>query len=770
MLLRLLLALGLASAPVAFSQKGGSIVEAGNTLVSAMMMFVGGADKVYILDKVEGNAEKINNHPLYASVWDLATKTATPMDVQTNPFCAAGMHLPNGSWATFGGNNAVGPGGDNSAAGSTAAYDPTYQTYSGVKAIRIITPCDGSVDSPGCTWYDSPNGLQMASARWYPAAEALGDGTVVLIGGFIAGGYINRNFPNTDPAYSGGGSNPTFEFFPSRGGQPAVMNFMVKTSGLNSYALTYLMPSGKLFVQANYSTILWDADANTETDLPDMPGQIIRVYPASGANAMLPLTPANNYEPTILFCGGFYMTDGNWGNFTSPYINPWEQNASKDCRRMTPEPQDGSSPDYVQDDDMPTPRTMGQFIALPDGTMLVVNGGNNGTAGYGTATGITPIGQMPFGESYASSPEGQPAIYNPNAASGSRWSTEGLATSSIARLYHSSALLLPDGSVMIAGSNPNIDVNTSTIFPTTYTAEYFYPPYFNATTRPTPSGVPSKLSYGGNSFDITVPASSYSGSANDAADNTKIWLIRQGFTTHAMNMGQRIMQLNNTYTVASDGTLTIHTAQLPPNANLFQPGPAFLFVTVNGIPSNGTYVLIGSGSVGTQPTADASVLPASVRVDSASGSAPGSSTSTSSNGSSSDDDSSSSHTGILIGAVVAGIAAVGILGAIFGICIARRRRAAAQSVPGPAYQMNATSNSGLGVRGLRNSDSSAFVPLQQSNMSSVSLMGGPPQSPYHDHFDGRAHSPHASSMDYDPYDAPRPSTNSNLGPARHLQY
>jgi hypothetical protein len=180
-------------------------------------------------------------------------------------------------------------------------------------------------------------------------------------------------------------------------------------------------------------------------------------------------------------------------------------------------------------------------------------------------------------------------------------------------MYHSSAILLPDGSVMIAGSNPNVDVNLTTTYPTTYTAEYFYPPYFSAKTRPVPQNVPKTLSYGGDAFDITVPASSYTGSANDAAANTTVWLIRQGFTTHAMNMGQRIMQLNNTFTVQDDGTVVLHTAQLPPNAALFQPGPAFLFVTINGIPSNGSYVIIGNGQIGKQPTASASVLPPSVR-------------------------------------------------------------------------------------------------------------------------------------------------------------
>jgi hypothetical protein len=32
-------------------------------------MFVGSSDKVYIIDKVEGNAHQINGHSAYASVW-----------------------------------------------------------------------------------------------------------------------------------------------------------------------------------------------------------------------------------------------------------------------------------------------------------------------------------------------------------------------------------------------------------------------------------------------------------------------------------------------------------------------------------------------------------------------------------------------------------------------------------------------------------------------------------------------------------------------------
>jgi len=55
----------------------------------------------------------------------------------------------------------------------------------------------------------------------------------------------------------------------------------------------------------------------------------------------------------------------------------------------------------------------------------------------------TPADKMPFGAGLASGPTLQPAIYDPEAPVGKRWSNDGLEASSIARMYHSSALLLP---------------------------------------------------------------------------------------------------------------------------------------------------------------------------------------------------------------------------------------------------------------------------------------------------------------------------------------
>jgi len=665
------------------------------------------------------------------------------------------MHLPNGSFSTFGGNGAVGPGGKLGSVpyphGASAQYDETFKDYDGTRAIRLITPCSGSnadlVSKPECGWYEDPNVLQMQKSRWYSTAEPLADGTIILIGGFVNGGYINRNYPNIDPATEGGAAEPTYESYPSKG-EPKVMQFMIDTSGLNAYAHAFMMPSGKMFVQANVSAMLWDPETNGEVRLPNIPNNVIRVYPASGGAAMLPLTPENKYNPTVLFCGGSDMPEPDWGNYSYPFRDTWDYPASKDCQRMTPEPLDASSPTWEQDDDMLESRTMGQLVNLPDGTLLIVNGGLNGTAGYAERTLTTPTyGQMPFGMSLASGPVFRPSIYDPSAPKGSRWNSEGLSTSTIPRLYHSSAILLPDGSVMIAGSNPNVDFNDTTAFPTTYKVEIFYPLYYKSS-RPVPTGIPKTLSYGGKYFDITVPPSSYSGSANTAAEKTKIMVIRPGWTTHGMSMGQRALQLNHTFTVNNDGSIVYHVSQMPPNANIFQPGPAFVYVTINGTPSNGTYVIVGSGNVETQTMDPIDTLPPSVRVDSATGNGPSNTNNTDTG---SNNNSASSLSGGVIGGIVAAaLAGLAILGTILGFFILRRRRAATQRDPSGTLLPRETGSS-VGAAevvepfGQRDSDSASFAPLQHSDMT----QWGPSRenlvspSPYPSG---------ASSGEYNPYD------------------
>ena len=84
-------------------------------------------------------------------------------------------------------------------------------------------------------------------------------------------------------------------------------------------------------------------------------------------------------------------------------------------------------------------------------------------------------------------------------------------------------------------------------------------------------------------------------------------------------MGQRYVQLENTYSGFINNTAVLHVSQVPPNPAILAPGPAFIFVVVNGVPSVGRQVMIGSGILGIQNTLAIGDLPASQIVSNSTG-------------------------------------------------------------------------------------------------------------------------------------------------------
>lgn len=559
--------------------------------ISAQMMFLGSKTKAYVLDKTENNPVtidgKFGTHPAWAVEYDINSNDYRTMDVTTNTFCAGGNHLANGTWVVFGGNQPVTTDGEASN-GQAGAYSDA----DGGTAIRMINPCDdescewiqGEVDGFGTT--DNTNGyLEMTGRRWYPTVEELEDGSLIVIGGDLNGGYVNDVYQD----------NPTYEFFPHKGDdEPITLQFLKDTLPVNLYPLTWLMPSGKLFMQASRKTILYDWRAQEETDLPDMP-YATRVYPASAATAMLPLTPDNNYTPTILFCGG--SNPPQWGDGTPGY-NVTAVEADNSCVRISPE---DDNPQYETDDYMFEPRSMGEFVILPDGTFWMGNGVGYGTAGYGDD-------RPSIGQSYGQHPVYMPAIYNPNAPKGGRWNRTGLSASNAERMYHSTAILLPDSAVLISGSNPNKDF-TNEQWRSRTDAEKWYPWYYNEPRPTLPDSAPKNLSYGGDTWDLPLDTMD-----ETAVKSAKVVVIRGGFHTHAMGMGMKYLQLNSTYDLdPNTNTSVLHVSQMPgdPGPTLYQPGPAMMFLVVNGVPSMGQFIMVGNGQMGEQPTAANAALPAS---------------------------------------------------------------------------------------------------------------------------------------------------------------
>ncbi|CUA72303.1 hypothetical protein RSOLAG22IIIB_00968 [Rhizoctonia solani] len=600
------------------SRKGkpGTFEITGESGVSAQQLFLHPENgKVYIIDKVENNPVQVNGHPAWATEYDPETDKYRAMDIVTNTFCAGGNMLGDGRWINIGGNQPVKSGGVTHVTGDP---DDPYKNGDGGQSIRLMT-CEGD----DCEWGMDP--VKMSTRRWYPTVEGLADGSVLIIGGNQYGGFVN----------SEGNNNPTIEYYPSRG-DPIGSPLLTRTLPANLYTLTWLLPSGMVFMQTNLGTQLYDMDTNTEYPLADMP-HAVRTYPASGATTILPMTAANNWTATILFCGGSDLKPDQW-RASDPLVT---YPADASCVSMTPD----VSVDWKDEDTMPFGRSMGNFVLLPNGKLFLVNGANTGVAGYGNESWVV-------GQSYADDPMYQPLIYDPELPAGSRFTSKGLSASTIPRMYHSAATLLPDGSVFVSGSNPNADFigpNVGYKYPTEYRVERFYPDYFNER-RPEPKGIPKTITYGGNYFNLTMTKDD----VGTHADKIKCVLIRTGFSTHAMNMGQRMAELESSYTVSKDGSVTLHVSQAPPNPNIMTPGPALLFVVVNGVPSVATSVMVGSGKIEKQPILPVQELPtSSIETSTGSHIAPsgGNSTSSSTNAGS----RLAASAGLVFGCVVLGL-------------------------------------------------------------------------------------------------------------------
>ena len=217
------------------------------------------------------------------------------------------------------------------------------------------------------------------------------------------------------------------------------------------------------------------------------------------------------------------------------------------------------------------PRVNHTGTLLPDGKVLVTGGSsckgfNNFDCGlngsYGGAVNT-------------------PELWTP----GTGW--QQMANHQIARGYHSMAILLPDGRVMIgggglpgaAGESPAQGVNCTAA--DTRAAcrkfghndiEIFSPPYLflaggEAAPRPAITHAPREVTYGQN-FTVGV------GSLR-ANDISEVVLVRIGAVTHGFNQDQRRVQL--TIASRSSDGLSLSVAA-PGNSNVCPPGHYMLFL------------------------------------------------------------------------------------------------------------------------------------------------------------------------------------------------
>ncbi|KAH7926667.1 putative copper radical oxidase [Leucogyrophana mollusca] len=541
-----------------------TLTQKGVTGVSAMQIAIISPTHALIIDKVEHNPLTLSGHPAWAALYNLRTHSVKPMRLQSNSFCAGGSFLSNGTLINVGGNPVVD--------GFTSAAD--FGDLDGLQAIRIFEPCEFDSVS-GCEIYENHARIRMASARWYNTVVRISDGSAMILGGSKKGGWINNATVN----------NPTLEYWPPKSihgsnGLPIHLPFLVDTLNSNLFPIAFALPDDRIFVAANQDAMIYDWKNNVEQRLPVIPNGVRVTYPMAGTGLLLPLSPENNYAPEILLCGGSTVDDTKAG-----YEISSQDPASAQCSRMVLT-DDGIAAGW-QVEQLPEARTMPDAVLLPTGEIVFINGARTGISGYGNV--VNQVGQ-----SNADNPTLTPVLYNPVAPAGQRFSSEGMKSSLIPRLYHSVATLTPNGDIMVAGSNPNLD-RSEVKYGTEYRVEWVGPPYMSSD-RPMVKSAPKKLDFGeGAKFAVTLPSSL------KRNPDIKVALMDLGFVTHAVHANSRLVYL--VASLSDDGETLEVTG--PPNANIYPPGPGWIYVVVDGAPSVGVQIMIGDGQ---GPTVDDAAL------------------------------------------------------------------------------------------------------------------------------------------------------------------
>jgi hypothetical protein len=169
-------------------------------------------------------------------------------------------------------------------------------------------------------------------------------------------------------------------------------------------------------------------------------------------------------------------------------------------------------------------------------------------------------------------------LYHPDPSDPKYNTFTSAGANSVARLYHSNAILLPDATVILTGSNPpGVPYETRV---ERYQPAYLFNPDGSLATRPEIMGAPSSAIGYNSTFKVSTSKSSTISS---------VVLIRPTAVTHSFNMEQRLVGLSFTVN-SSTGVLTVTS---PSSATIAPPGYYLLFlVNSAGVPSVGRFIQI----------------------------------------------------------------------------------------------------------------------------------------------------------------------------------
>jgi hypothetical protein len=356
----------------------------------------------------------------------------------------------------------------------------------------------------------------MNRARWYASPITLPDGRT-----YIQGGTGGEDYPEIRD------SNGNFHLLTG-----------VDTSGLLPfYPHNWVAPNGQVFGYADLTMYYVDPNASGGNGSITSAGTM----PSDGPNGWNSTDVM--YAPgKILRCGG--------GSTTLPETQSAHAQGKNAAAVIDIT---GATPSYKKMASMPNYLIWANATVLADGNVVVTGGSavDNQLTGMNTSA----------------------LLWKANTGG---WTQGAQSTPNIARLYHSVALLLPDGSVLSGGGGaPGPQKNTN--------VEIYYPPYLFTNSgafapRPTITSSPVSITYG-QSFTVGV---------NSAAGVQRVTFIKTASVTHSFNFEQRFMEL--TFTPNAGGL----SVQAPSSAALASPGNYLLFVIdKQGVPSVAKIVSIG---------------------------------------------------------------------------------------------------------------------------------------------------------------------------------
>jgi Domain of unknown function (DUF1929) len=405
-------------------------------------------------------------------------------------------------------------GGRLLAAGGTRQYTP----FRGIPDALVFDPEDGR-------WIRV---RRMLRPRWYPTLTTLGNGRVLSVSGR---GYTRALERDPEVFESGEG----WRRLPSPGLIPWYPHLFLLANGRIFYS------GGQMSGNRGVRPQIWNiANGNTRV-VPGLPQARIRNQSAS-----VLLGDARDQRVMIIGGGGAEIHQ-HGGDDDHPFEDGDEDLphvATTSCAIVD---LSADRPRYRRAAALHEPRMHLNATLLPDRTVLA-----NGGARV---------------EEHRVDASLHAEIYNPRTR---RWMLG--AKSRVPRLYHSTALLVPDGRVVTAGSNPRPKADELRI-------EVYTPPYLFRGPRPQLRLARDRVAYGGR-LRATVPG---------AADLREINLLRAGATTHAFNNEQRLLGLEYDVDAPDRVTLTF-----PRGRNLAPPGWYMVFaISADGVPSVGRFVRLG---------------------------------------------------------------------------------------------------------------------------------------------------------------------------------